>query len=222
MKPNSTTIAGPAILGIATLPGGFQPGNRHGATMDGHAASARDNTVSPSGKDARGSRGGDAAAKPLTVKQILARVNALMCFGAAHDPLSIMKIMGLLDKIRPESAREALAEAEAMTDPQARRIVAICLLAKWAEADGPAAMKYAQEDATGQGAMGRKAEMSVASAWAQKDPEAVWQWYQDQNAVAADQALANSGLDEAQIRSVKRGNPRPNQQTNEQFLPRIR
>lgn len=188
MQLNTTTIAGTAILWLGTLLGAYHLGNRHETTNDGHAASgpavtagsARHHDASRSGRDARGLRDREAAAKPLTVKQVLAKVNAALRGGSMQNPSSMMKVMGLLDKIRPEDVQEALAEAEAMTDPQARMMVAMCLLAKWAEIDGPAAMKYAEEHATGSGPMGQMGKMSVAGAWAEQDPEAVWEWYQEQ------------------------------------------
>jgi hypothetical protein len=123
MQLNTTTITGTAILWLGTLLGAYHLGNRHETTNDGHAASgpavtegsARDNAPSRSGRDARSLRDRDAATKPLTVKQILAKVNASMRGGSMQNPSSMMKVMGLLDKIRPEDVQEALAGAEAMT-----------------------------------------------------------------------------------------------------------
>ena len=189
MKRSTITIFGTAILCLGTLIGGFQLGSHHQAAKDGHTASgaaattgsARGNASNRGSTNALRSRDREATAKPLTVKQILAKVNASMRGGSMQNPSSMMRVMGLLDKIRPEDVQEALAEAEAITDPQARGMVVMCLLAKWAEIDGPAAMKYAEEHATGSGPMGQMGKMSVAGAWAEQDPEAVWEWYQEQS-----------------------------------------
>jgi hypothetical protein len=41
-------------------------------------------------------------------------------------------------------------------------------------------MKYAEEHAADWGLMGQMSKMSVVGAWAERDPEAVWEWYQGQ------------------------------------------
>lgn len=115
----------------------------------------------------------------MTVKQILAKATAGMRNGSMN-PMGMMKSMALLDAIRLEDIPEALAEVDAMKDPQHKTMLQMALLGKWAEADGPAAMKYAEEHPAGNGMMSQVAKMSVASTWAEKDPEAVWAWYKGQ------------------------------------------
>jgi hypothetical protein len=66
-----------------------------------------------------------------------------------------------------------------MTDPQSKMLLYMAVLGKWAETDGPEAMAYAQEHSKTLGMMGQMAKMSVAGAWSEKDPEAVWTWYND-------------------------------------------
>lgn len=189
MQRTTTTIAGTAILWLGTLAGAFYLGTSHESRNDNAASgpantarSAAESSAGHSGSASRSARDREAAVKVLTVQQILAKMKATMRGGSMQNPASMMKVMGLLDKIQPEDVPEALAAAEAMTDPQQKMLLAMCLLAKWAEMDGPAAMKYAEEHATGLGPMGQMAKMSVAGAWAENDPEAVWKWYKDQSA----------------------------------------
>jgi len=185
MKP--TTIAATAILWLGTLLGAFYLGNRQERTRDDNAAtspavtagSAGGDSASHHGNEGRKSGDREPGTKPPTVKQVLAKLKATMHGGAMQNPSSMMKVMGLLDKIRPEDVQEALAAAEAITDQQSKMLLTMCLMSKWAETDGPAAMKYAEEHSAN-GPMGQVAKMGVASAWAEKDPEAVWNWYKGQ------------------------------------------
>jgi len=187
MKKNTTTIAAAAALWLATLVGAYYLGqlkqtNNPATAVPGAAAggTAGDAGADPGGMAPRRSTGRDAASKPLGMKQILAQIKAAMGAGSMQNPSAMMKVMGLLDKIRPEDVPAALAEADALSDPQQKVLLSMCLLGKWAELDGPAAMKYAEEHASGLGPMGQIAKVSVVSAWAEHDPEAVWQWYNAQ------------------------------------------
>lgn len=65
-----------------------------------------------------------------------------------------------------------------MKDPQSKMMVYMAVLGKWAEQDGPAAMKYAEDHAKDLGPTGAVLKMSVVAMWAEKDPDAVWAWYQ--------------------------------------------
>ena len=94
-----------------------------------------------------------------------------------QNPTAMMHIMGMLDKLRPEDISDALTEMDAIKDPQTKMMVSMMLLGKWAERDGPAAMKYAEEHSKEAGIGGKIMKMSVASSWAESDPEAVWAWY---------------------------------------------
>jgi hypothetical protein len=98
--------------------------------------------------------------------------------GAMQNPMVMMRAMALLDKLRPEDIPAALLEAEAMKDQQTKMMVYMAILGKWAEQDGPAAMKYAEDHAKDLGATGAVLKMSVVGMWAEKDPDAVWAWYQ--------------------------------------------
>jgi len=54
-------------------------------------------------------------------------------------------------------------------------IIHMILLSRWAESDGPAALKYTEENLPDSNPMARQmARMGVLSAWAQSDPDAAW------------------------------------------------
>ncbi|MCX6876579.1 MAG: hypothetical protein NTW21_22640 [Verrucomicrobia bacterium] len=141
MQRNTTIIAGTAVLWLGTLTGAFYLGRNHDPSHGGSASSGPFSAAESSGgnsagrnnREGRSSRDREPEAKPLTVKQILAKMKATMRGGAMQNPASMMKVMGLLDKIRPQDVQEVLAEAAAMTDPQQKMMLSMCLLAKWAE-----------------------------------------------------------------------------------------
>ncbi len=184
MKAKPTLILATTVLWIGTLVGAYQFGQRHPAGSGGAAvtdsatgaagdASGARNAVAGSGRDR--TRGAD---KTMTVKQVFAQLKATMRPGAMQNPTAMMRAMSLLEKIRPEDLTEALAEAEGMKDPQSKMMIYMALIGKWAERDGPAAMKYAEEHAKDLGMAGSVMKMSAAASWAETDPDAVWAWYQ--------------------------------------------
>ena len=186
MKANPLFILAGAVLWIGTLIGTYQFGHRHGtaqlATTPAGATAAGGNTRaasnSRSGTDGGGRSSQRPADKPLTVKQLFAQVKAAMRPGSMQNPMAITRAMALLDKLRPEDIPAALLEAEAMKDQQSKMMVYMGILGKWAEQDGPAAMKYAEDHAKDLGATGAVLKRSVVATWAEKDPDAVWAWYQ--------------------------------------------
>ena len=191
MQLKPITILGLGALWIATLAGAFylgkdqpkntgqltgQPGNSNSDALNsGGVAKGSKNA---GGKTAQG--GGEANAEGIPLKQLLAQLKGTMRLGGMQNPNAMMKAMALLDKIRPEDFQEALSEAENMTDQQMKMLVHMTVLGKWAEQNGPEAMKYAEEHSKDKGMMNQMAKMSVAAAWAEKDPDAVWKWYNDQ------------------------------------------
>ena len=154
------------------------PSRPGGITSSSPSGSA---VTSSGGKRGPTVRGSTENGKPLTVKQIIARTAAAMRGGAMMNPMSMVKAMAWLDDISPADLPAALAEVDALTDPQQKMMLQMALLGKWAETDGPAAMKYAEEHPAGSGMMAQMGKMGVAAAWAEKDPEAVWKWYKEQN-----------------------------------------
>ena len=191
MQFKPITIIGLGGLWIATLAGAFYLGKdqlKNEGKLSGQPGTSNPEALTPGGaskgskkagtKDASG--GGATNAEGIPLKQLLAQLKGSMRLGGMQNPNAMMKAMALLDKIRPEDFQEALNEAENMTDQQMKMLVHMTVLGKWAEQDGPAAMKYAEEHSKEKGMMAQMAKMSVASAWAEKDPEAVWKWYNDQ------------------------------------------
>lgn len=191
MKTNPIILATTGVLWIGSLAAAWHFGKQQGASSGPHSSGAQGTDAAaasapgaPGSSSASGRKSirtavEEAAAKPMTVKQILAKATAGMRNGSMN-PMGMMKSMALLDAIRLEDIPEALAEVEAMQDAQQKMMLQMSLLGKWAEQDGPAAMKYAEEHPAGNGMMSQVAKMSVASTWAEKDPEAVWAWYKGQ------------------------------------------
>ena len=182
MKANPTAIFATSVLWIVTLIGAYQIG-RHQAA-DGSAtppatnASAARATTTDHGESSGSSRDRNRKTdKPPSVKQVFAQLKATLRPGAMQNPTVMMRAMALLDKLRPEDLTEALAQAGAMKDQQSKMMVYMTLLGKWAERDGPAAMTFAEEHAKDLGMVGSIMKMSVAAAWAESDPDAVWAWY---------------------------------------------
>ncbi len=190
MQLNTTSLAAACLLWIGTLAGAYFAGKSSRSVTDAAAnPSTSDTAATPGGAGnsratgKAGAAGGtnDAADKPLTIKQLISKAKAMMRNGSMQNPSAMMKVMGLLDKIRPEDVQQALAEAESITEPQQKAMIYMALLGKWAESDGPAAMQFAEEHTKSLGMMSQIGKMSVAAAWAEKDPEAVWQWYKKQS-----------------------------------------
>jgi hypothetical protein len=189
MKITTTTLLGAATVWLGTLYGAYHFGKKQPSGQAGDGATGittQSDGTAGSGSKSRGpsNDAGPNAAQPgagdtLPVKQVLAKLKAVLRMGGMQNPNAMMKAMALLDKLRPEDFQAALAEAESMTDQQSKMMIHMAVLGKWAETDGAAAMKYAEEHGKSLGMMGGMGKMSVAAAWAEKDPEAVWKWYND-------------------------------------------
>ena len=186
MKANPLFILAGSVLWLGTLIGAYQIGHGQGAAQSAadpaSATAAGANTRmasnSHSGADASGRNGLRTADKAPTVKQLFAQLKAMMRPGTMQNPMAMMRAMALLDKLRPEDVPAALLEVEAMKDAQSKMMVYMAVLGPFAEQDGPAAMKYAEDHAKDLGATGAILKLSLVSTWAEKDPEAVWAWYQ--------------------------------------------
>jgi hypothetical protein len=183
MQINPTVILAGAVLWIGTLAGAYQIGHHpHAGSSAESAATAaagnpRHSRATHAGADGSALDRSRAADKQLTVKQVFAQLKATMRPGSMQNPVVMMRAMALLDKLSPGDLPEALKQAEAMNDPQAKMMVYMAVMGKWAEHDGAAAMKYAEEHAKDLGTTGAVMKMSVAASWAESDPNAVWEWY---------------------------------------------
>lgn len=186
MKANPLSILAGSVLWLGTLIGAYQFGHRQGAAHPAadpaNSTAAGGNTRvasnSHSGTDSERRNAQRSGDKSLTVKQLFAQLKATMRPGTMQNPMAMMRAMALLDKLRPEDVPAALLEVEAMKDAQSKMMVYMAVLGKWAEQDGPAAMQYAEDHAKDLGATGAILKLSVVATWAEKDPEAVWAWYQ--------------------------------------------
>lgn len=179
MKANTPLLFGIAILWIASLFGTYQVGHRSG-TAEAPDRPQSGLSADPSGPSIQSSRNQRRSSdEELTVEQVFSQLKARMRPGSMQNPVAMMRMMALLDKLDIDDIPDALAEAEAMDDQQAKMLVYMALLGKWGEHDGPAAMKYAEEHSKELGMAGSVAMMSAASSWAEYDPEAVWAWYQE-------------------------------------------
>ncbi|MFN0126585.1 MAG: hypothetical protein ACKV19_07870 [Verrucomicrobiales bacterium] len=190
MKLNATSLTAAGTLWAASLIAAWYAGKHQTtsslAAVQAGASAAGARAISTPDNSPGGRRGasigpaGTNPSKPLTAKQIIAKVTGSMRAGSMMNPMGTMKSMALLDEIRPEDIPAALAEVEGLRDQQQRMMLQMALLGKWAETDAPAAMQYAEEHPAGAGMMAQMAKLSVAAAWAEKDPDAVWAWYKAQ------------------------------------------
>jgi hypothetical protein len=109
--------------------------------------------------------------------------------GGMQNPSAMLKTITLLGQIRDEDIQAALKEAADFKEPQSKMMINMMLLSRWAESDGPAALKYAEDNLGEAGPMMQMAKMGVLSAWAQSDPDAAWAHLQ-----SADNADTGSGM----------------------------
>jgi hypothetical protein len=189
MKPPILITA--VLVWLGSLAAVYWFGQRQGRAAGEEAArtiATRQDASSVPGKPPRissvqhgGTAGaGGVAATAPSYKQILAQVKALIRTGGMNNPATGIKALSLLGQIREEDLQAALTETEDIKEPQQKMLIYMVLLGKWAEKDGPAAMKYSEEKLKDAGPLMQMAKMGIVSSWAQNDPEAVWKWYKDQ------------------------------------------
>ena len=97
----------------------------------------------------------------------------------------MMNIRGMFRAIAPlvelddAQLHDALAEVEkTVTEPQAKMMFYSVLLGQWAETDGKAALAYADEKLGDGSPFNFGVRASILGAWARRDPDSVWRWYQ--------------------------------------------
>ena len=125
--------------------------------------------------DAPGGGAGQGGPGALSVQSILAQVKSLMRTGGMQNPSAMLKTISLLGQIRDEDIQAALKETSDVKEPQSKMMINMVLLSRWAEKDGPAALKYAEDNLGESGPMVQMAKMGVLSSWAQSDPDAAWE-----------------------------------------------
>jgi hypothetical protein len=187
MKPRILILA---ALWAGTVAAAWWTGHRTGShTASSRVVATREGIDAPArpgspGLGAAKSANGDQAANgsatgpdgaPQSLQSILAQVKSLMRSGGMQNPSAMLKTITLLGQIRDEDIQAALEEASNFKEPQAKMMLNMVLLSRWAEKDGPAALKYAEENSGDAGPMLQMAKMGVLSAWAQSDPDAAWE-----------------------------------------------
>lgn len=188
MKPRIFVLA---FLWTGSLAGAWWLGHRNGTdTAITRFATTREAADGPGKPSTPGQGGSKATAAqsgagtagapgtptgPQSLQSILAQVKNLMRSGGMQNPSAMLKTVTLLGQIRDEDIQAALKEAADFKDPQSQMMVNMMLLSRWAESDGPGALKYAEENlAEGNPMAKQMAKMGVLSAWAQSDPDAAW------------------------------------------------
>ncbi len=130
------------------------------------------------------------------IQNLLARCSNQMRTAGMQNPRGMLKVMALLDAIPDDQVQAALAESLNVKERQAKMMIMMSLLGRWGETDGPAAMAWADANAKDQGMLGNVAKAGAMAAWAEKDPEAVWEWFQTNKAKSEGngEALASSSM----------------------------
>ena len=134
------------------------------------------------------------AAAPLSLDGILGQVQSLMRTGGMQNPSSALKAITLMGQIRDEDLQEALKRTEEIKEPGSKMMLSMVLLSRWAEKDGPGALRYAEESLKDKGPMMQMAKMGVLSSWAQSDPDAAWEHIQKSDDVGADGPMGGRGM----------------------------
>jgi hypothetical protein len=198
-----------AALWAATVSAAWWIGHRSGShEATTRAYSVRENLDTPGkpkslgqgagknneagGSAAEGSHSADGATPSL--QTILAQVKSLMRSGGMQNPSAMLKTITLLGQIRDEDIQAALKEAAEFKEPQAKMMLNMVLLSRWAEKDGPAALKYAEENSGEGGPMMQMAKMGVLSSWAQSDPDAAWAHIQKDEDAGAGGMFGGRGM----------------------------
>ena len=208
MKPNAVRGVVAVVFLIAVIGAYFLgkgAGEREAAAEADKLAGGKGGSAGPlsgiSGEQARrdGGRGssdpeGDEAGalRQRSVKSIIARARVKMQ-GGMMNMSGMMRALAMLDDVSDEQIQEALAEVErSVKEPQQKMMFGMLLLARWAETDGPAALAYADEHFSTKNPMMMGIKTSVLSSWAQSDPEAAWDWYEEQEPSLGGGAFGNS------------------------------
>jgi hypothetical protein len=124
---------------------------------------------------------GDPGSARPSVQTIIAR--ARMEFrtgmGGMMNFRQMLRAIAPLAELDDAQLQEALGEVEkTVRDPQQKMMFYSILLGQWAESDGKAAMAYAEEKLSGNPMMDFGVKGGIVGAWARRDPDAAWRWFQ--------------------------------------------
>ncbi|HEX2747654.1 MAG TPA: hypothetical protein VHM91_06630 [Verrucomicrobiales bacterium] len=179
MKSTPLVIVSAGVLCIFTGFAAYHLGKNQEAAHPAPGSSAPLRTSAPAPSTSGHSPVKEQAKNPFPEQSVLAGIKEkIRAGGDLQNPVTLAPIMGLMEKIRPEDIPEVLAEIEGLTDTRQKTALLMSLLGKWAAVDGAAAMDYADKHTGETGAMASVLKGLIARVWTEKDPEAVWQWYQ--------------------------------------------
>lgn len=98
--------------------------------------------------------------------------------GFFYSPSAMFRAFAPLMELPAEQVRAAIDEVESsITEPQQKQMFLSLLLGRWAEESPREALAYAEKMIEESGPAAGPASFSVIGAWAQRDPDAVWDWY---------------------------------------------
>ena len=190
MKQNATRILF-AVLWLASIAAAYFIGQGGGPSTSSAGKSSESNTGASSTAEANRKSGsivgafsdpdGAPPGERKNVASLIGRARAEMASGMQ----GMMNLRGMLRAIAPlaelddAQLQEALKEVENnVREPQQKMMFYSILLGQWAESDGPAALKYAEEKLKGKTPFDFGVRGAIIGSWARRDPDAVWRWYQ--------------------------------------------
>ncbi len=118
-----------------------------------------------------------------SVALLIARARLEMAGGnpGMRNSRGMLRAMAALAELDDAQIQEALAEVEqSVREAGQKQMLYSALLGLWAETDGRAAMAYAQGKLGKSSLFENGAVQTVIDAWALRDPEAVWKWFEAQ------------------------------------------
>jgi len=177
-----------ALLWIASLAGAFWAGGewmkeagRVEAETPPVAVTMLPAATSPNeGKQESSSVGVAAPGDPTGTLEIIAKARREMGPGseAMHNPSTMHRTMAPLMDLPVSEILPALEEVAAtVEDPLQRAKLASLLLGRWAEEDPLSALAYVEKWVDEGDYAGTYSLASVVSTWANRDPDALWEWY---------------------------------------------
>ena len=125
----------------------------------------------------------DASAEPsgpVDVAALMKKAQIMMGSGGMMNFNGLIEVGTMLKSIPYDQIPDAIADAEAIKNPQTKQGVIMLLMSRWAEKDGIAALAHAEkmEKESGGGMLGGAgAKMMVLQTWGQREPDAAWEWY---------------------------------------------
>ncbi|MCB1094438.1 MAG: hypothetical protein KDN22_02565 [Verrucomicrobiae bacterium] len=189
MKPTAIIVL--LLVWLGTIGGAYFLGSNNSQSTTGTTA-VQASTPRPSGPllpstSNRLSAGAgtktesdDQAAGPVDVSSLMKKAQMMMGSGGMMNFNGLIDVGTMLKTIPYDQIPDAIAEAEAIKNPQTKQGIIMMLMSRWAEKDGRAALAHAEkmEKVSGGGMLGGAgAKMAVLQTWGQREPDAAWEWY---------------------------------------------